>query len=201
MFAQVRPFLKWLGKYFKAYGGWRAVLLSPLFQLATLITALNYSVWLEAKWIPLAESIIPSLLGFSLGTYAILFSLINVRLKGALQGSKNLSGVTRLEEVNATFFHFIFVQVCALICAFLFSGSWAFDFFQAISPYYPQAQTMFLYVRAAGSFLGYLLLIYSFLLIVGASMVVYRLALIRDPADGPAASSNENNPADRRQGR
>lgn len=82
--AQTRAFLKHIRRYFVAYGGWKAVFLSPIFILAVLINIWNYHSWIDGSWADNAISIIPSLLGFSLGTYAILFSLITENLKFAL---------------------------------------------------------------------------------------------------------------------
>lgn len=43
---------------------------------------------------------------------------------------------------------------------------------------------LFRIAMLAGSFIGYLLLVYSFLLILAAAIAVYRIASITDPADG-----------------
>jgi len=183
MTKQLRAFRKRLASYFRAYGGWSAIFGSPLFWAAAIITSLNYSQWAESKWIETTETLVPSLLGFSLGTYAILFSLINSRLKSALRNVPSGHGPSWLEVINATFFHFIFVQVISLTWAFAFQGSVLFDAFNVIDDFFPRAASIFLVLRAIGSFIGYLLLIYSFLLTIAAALVIYRLATIRDPAD------------------
>jgi hypothetical protein len=114
--SQIKPFISRLRRYFRAYGGWEAIIRSPLFLLAVVVTGLGHSNWIDGdKWSVLSQSLIPNLLGFSLGTYAILFSLMTGRLKRALKAVKNARDVTFLEEINATFFHFIFVQVSALL--------------------------------------------------------------------------------------
>lgn len=73
-----------------------------------------------------SQSLIPNLLGFSLGTYAILFSLMTGRFKHAPRVVKNGQDVTLLNGINVTFFHVILVQVSAL-----------FDLVQAIQPHSP----------------------------------------------------------------
>ncbi|RKF23431.1 hypothetical protein D6851_02905 [Altericroceibacterium spongiae] len=184
MASQIKPFLSRLRRYFCAYGGWGAILRSPLFLLAILLTGLGYGSWSDGdRWSDLSQSLIPNLLGFSLGTYAILFSLMTGRLKRALKAVKNERGVTFLEEINATFFHFIFVQVVALLWAFLYQGSALADLAQAAKPYWPCAPTVFHIAQAAGGAVGFALLVYSISLIVASALAVYRLALIVDPAD------------------
>lgn len=151
---------------------------------ALFITALNYKNWLEPNWLSVSQSMIPSLLGFSLGTYALLFSLMSGRLKVALKSVKNPRGVPFLSEINAAFFHFIFVQVICLIWALLFEGSWLIDLTKIVEPIWPNIVTLFYYAKISGSFIGYFLLTYSILLIVASALYIYRLASITDPADG-----------------
>lgn len=178
---QVRPFARTIRRYFFAYGGWRAVFGSPFFVTALAMSAISYSLWLDQKWPSTAQSLLPNLLGFSLGTYSIVFSLITSRVKRAMRSALNQRGVSRLEEVNATFFHFIFVQVIALVWAFIYSGTAATDLVRSIAPYCSFASSFLKISRIMGSFIGYVLLLYSFLLIIGAAQAVYRLALIVDP--------------------
>lgn len=178
---QIRPFARTIGRYFFAYGGWRAIFGSPFFLAALAITVLSYSLWLDQKWPSTAQSLLPNLLGFSLGTYSIVFSLVTSRIKRAMKSALNDVGVSRLEEINATFFHFIFVQVIALAWAFLYSGTALTDLVNIVLPYYAPAYQLLKAARIIGSFTGYALLIYSFLLIIGAALAVYRLALIVDP--------------------
>lgn len=71
------------------------------------ISALGYSHWLSYDWVALSQSLIPSLLGFSQGTYSILFSIITVRLRKYMAETPGKSGASTLQQVNATFFHFI----------------------------------------------------------------------------------------------
>lgn len=185
MAGQWKTLAKWLARYFHAYGGLRGAITSPFFGGGIVITGLSYSNWLkpEPDWIEKVESLIPSLLGFSLGTYAILFSIIGSRLKGALRQIKAPHGVSYLESINATFFHFIFVQVIALMWAFLFQGSWLVDLVRLLKPHYSWVEEAGVWAFRSGSFAGFFLLVYSVLLTVAAALAVYRLALIRDPLE------------------
>ncbi|RUY31707.1 hypothetical protein EN978_07165 [Mesorhizobium sp. M7A.F.Ca.US.001.04.1.1] len=175
--------LKWLNRYRRAYGGIRGMLASPFFGLAVLITGLSYSLWVEPKWIEKAETLIPSLLGFSLGTYAIIFSIVGGRIKGALRQVSAPHGVSYLEAVNAVFFHYIFVQVVCLAWAFLYQGTWLYDLTRVLEVYVPSVKTVFLYASLTGSFIGCFLLVYSVLLMIAAALAVYRLALLKDPSE------------------
>lgn len=106
------------------------------------------------------------------------------RLKRALKAVKNRRGTNYLEEINATFFHFIFAQILCLTWAFLFDGAFVFDGFSYLAKRYSGAMEIFHFAMLTGSFVGHLLMIYSFLLILAAAIAVYRIASITDPADG-----------------
>lgn len=182
MASQFTPFISRIQRYFKAYGGWKAVWGSPLFHVALLVSIASYGNWLlNDTWSTVTQSLIPNLLGFSLGTYAILFSLMTGRLKRALRAVKNDQQVSYLDEINATFLHFILVQVVALIWAFLYRGTALADVVNLIEPHWPFIAGLFIAAKAFGGGIGFVLLIYSVTLIVGAALSVYRLALIVDP--------------------
>ena len=183
MFGQWKTFAKWLRRYFHAYGGIRGMVASPFFVLSIVIAALSYSNWLTPNWTEKVQSLIPNMLGFSLGTYAILFSIIGTRLKGALRALKAPHGVNYLESINATFFHFIFIQVLSLTWAVLFQGSWFVDVIRYFQPSYPWLDGAYRWAFRLGSFIGFFLLVYSLLLTIAAALAVYRLALIKDPQE------------------
>lgn len=182
MASQFGPFAIRIRRYFQVYGGWGAIFRSPLFILSVCLTAISYDSWWRTDgWSSTSQSLIPNLLGFSLGTYAILFSLMTGRLKRALKAVKNDKGVTFLDEINATFFHFIFVQVTALLWAFIYRGTVLSDLTQTVKPYWPCAEAAFRVMQSTGGFVGLAMLLYSIALIIAAALAVYRLALIVDP--------------------
>ena len=184
MASQIKPFLSRIKRYYQDYGGWEAIFRSPLFLLAVLLAGVGYGNWFHSDdWLALSQSLIPNLLGFSLGTYAILFSLMTGRLKSALKAVKNDRGVSYLYEINATFFHFIFVQVIALLWAFLYQGTALFDLAQVIQHHWESSEVAFRITHTLAGGIGYFFLIYSVLLVVAAALAVYRLAVIVDPSD------------------
>lgn len=183
MASQFKPFISRIKRYLSAYGGWEAIFRSPLFLISLALTAIGYANWLNDQWSSVSQALIPNLLGFSLGTYAILFSLMTSRLKRALKAVRNDRGTSYLDEINATFFHFIFIQVTALLWAFVYRGTALRDLLQEAATRWDGATDLFGVLYATGGFIGHLLLIYSIALIIGAALAVYRLALIVDPTD------------------
>jgi hypothetical protein len=181
LFAQYKGLWGTLKRYLYHYGGLRAVVTSPLFLLSIVVAALDYDTVIHRGWVVRAEAMIPSLLGFSLGTYAILFSILSGPIRQALQRLEASPGVSYLQMINATFFHFIFVQILALLWAFLYGGTALTDLANAYGPSMPAIATVVGAVSFAGSYAGYFLLVYSFLLVFGSALAVYRLAGIKEP--------------------
>jgi len=176
-----RTFFRLISRYFSDYGGWRGLLLSPFLHVGILIAAASYSVWTTPRWSDIVTGIIPNLLGFSLGTYALLFSLMSTRMKQALKHLRNQAGKPYLDEINATFFHFIVIQALSLMWAILMKSSLVYDLAVAASAPDIVLDAVDLANHAAG-FIGYVLLNYSLALVIASSIAVYRLARIVDPS-------------------
>lgn len=113
-------------KYWIAYGGFKAIGQSPYFRISLLIAFLfifgNTKNWFD---IPLA--VLPNILGFSVGSYAILLALGNSDFWKLLT-KKDDNEVTPYMEINATFVHFIIMQLIAIMMA-LFSKLFCLDGF------------------------------------------------------------------------
>ena len=115
-------------EYWKAYGGWKALGNSPYLHVSVVIGGI--CCWrLGSAWVQLAIDIIPTMMGFSLAGYAIMIA------SGEEGFRQMLSGTTPSDKapstfmvVNATFFHFVFLQfsviIFALISKALECGAW-----------------------------------------------------------------------------
>lgn len=106
-----------LSLYWKRYGGIRALVLSPYFGLAALLTIISAVMAPCEKWHETALGILPNLLGFSIGGFAVLLVFSSDRFlklitEGGSQGSLFL-------KTNVIFVHFILVQVLGIITALL----------------------------------------------------------------------------------
>lgn len=107
--------------YWKAYGGLTAVLLSPYFHLSILLGVACYPYkevegW---KWWDIPIETIPSVIGFSLGGYAIFLGLGDERFKSILGGNDetNEGRPSPFISLNTAFLHFIVIQLFALLLA------------------------------------------------------------------------------------
>lgn len=114
---------KSLAIYWSSYGGWSALLHSPYFHISILISLICYPAWIEEQkdwvWYNICLSVIPNLLGFTLGGYAMLLAFGNESFCALLADDDGDGKPSPFLAVNATFIHFILIQVLALVIAVL----------------------------------------------------------------------------------
>ena len=174
-----------VGRYWKDYGGWKDFFASPLLHLSVLISGASYSAWLKPDWVELPLSLLPNLLGFSLGAYALIFSLANERLLGALSAQPKHGGPTLLRVINATFLHFILVQTAAIIFALSQKSTLLVDLVGLLNiDRNTKSEAQRYMTTTAGAF-GYWLTVYAIVLLVGAAIAAYRLAIMSGKAATP----------------
>lgn len=104
-------------KYWKWYGGAAAVFRSRYFGMAIIVAILGYLIsLLHSAWWDVFLSIIPNLLGFSIGAYALVIGLGNEKFLLIITGSsaKDKASASPFLSVSATFVHFIIVQTIAI---------------------------------------------------------------------------------------
>lgn len=110
-------------RYWGAYGGWAAVLRSRYFHMALAITPFCWGSWSEPLWWDTVIGVLPNLLGFTLGGFAIFVGFGDERFKASLAApERDPEKPTVYRELCATFVHFIFVQVIALVLALVSKG-------------------------------------------------------------------------------
>ncbi len=163
--------------YWRTYGGPSALATSPYFHLAFVLTAMSFGKWCYRNWWDTVIDVLPNVLGFTLGGYAILVGfgddkfrkLLIARPSTKVSNSANESPYMR---VSATFVHFLAVQTSALIVALLASS-----LEEGLKPCRVET-TGVEPVRAlelALSFGGYLLFMYSLTLVLAATLHVFRM--------------------------
>lgn len=99
--------------YWKVYGGVTQIFLSPYFLGAGLLWAFLAPFWRNVEdgrfpWLEYSISIVPSMLGFSIGAIAILMAFSNEKFLKLIR--QNGSEDSYLINVFVAFFHFILVQ-------------------------------------------------------------------------------------------
>lgn len=116
--AQYRGLFSDLSKVYRIYGGIPSVLGSPYLHAAILISLMCSPFWWACGWWELPIAVLPNLIGFTLGGYAILLAFGDEEFKKVLSGSENSEDSLYL-AASATFAHFIFIQIIALMLSII----------------------------------------------------------------------------------
>lgn len=155
---------KMVTKYWTVYGGWPALLKSPFLWIAIIFSLITAPAWLELDekgvrvWSQLPLSIIPNILGFSMGGMAIMLSFT---------GSKVFSHITQdgkddsyFLKVVSAFFHFITAQTLAIFLGLICR----------------------VYSFVALSFIGYVVMCYALLIALATASQLFNTARVANLA-------------------
>jgi hypothetical protein len=142
--------------YWINYGGFEEIYKSAYFKISIILSIILSIFGNTSCWFDLPLSILPNILGFSIGAYAILLALGNSNFWKILSQKENNNPKTPFMEINASFVHFIFIQILAIIFALIAK----FLIFKSI-----------IFV-----FLGLFLMIYAILSALASTLVILKLA-------------------------
>jgi hypothetical protein len=190
---------KLFGRYWRLYGGTRALVTSPYLHLALVVSASCYAVWSVSGWWQTVQGILPNLLGFTLGGYALVMGLGSDKFRKLISGPRKLKpqdakeGASLFLRMSANFVHFVLVQVMALLAAILAGsmnahappGSW-------IAALLGQRLT---HVACLGVwFCGFTLFVYALLSALAATMAVFRFTQWIDEFNQTGGEEEESEP-------
>jgi len=108
-----------VGYYFSAYGGWSALFKSKYFWCAAIFTVAMAPYWLSQAWWNDVLDVIPNLLGFTLGGYAMLLAFGNEKFQKILAEVNDGEEFSAFVDLNVAFVHFIVLQVVSILLALL----------------------------------------------------------------------------------
>ena len=123
-----------IGRYWRAYGGFTELLTSPYFYASIIITGILFPAWSQLGWWDDVLSIMPNMLGFSLGGFALWMSIGSEKFRNFLAEQDEQCGECKacksnnvctnddpseFTMINAIFLHFIILQVVATIFAMI----------------------------------------------------------------------------------
>lgn len=168
-------------RYWKAYGGFKAVITSPYVHCSIFVSVLVRSEWLTGDWTSAVLNTLPGLLGFALGGYAILLGFSDEGFRSRLAGRKTDSdpGPSPFILINATFVHFILIQILAILLAVVAGADSVASTFASILS--AVCLNDFYDVLAATvRFAGYTLFVYAWFLAAAVTMSIFRLSCTYD---------------------
>ena len=108
------------GVLFQIYrdaGGFRFVLATPYIYLALALCFLLYDRSQSTDWSMIAISVFPSLIGFSLATFAIVLALFGAERLQILSTPRQGQSASPISKLTALIVHSSLVQLSALLIA------------------------------------------------------------------------------------
>ena len=106
-------------RYWREYGGWKALVFSPYFHAAVGLTLLLAHYWQNEPWWDVALSVLPNIIGFALGGYAIWLGFGDEEFRHKISERPAEGGASPYMQVSAAFAHFVIVQILALLGALI----------------------------------------------------------------------------------
>jgi len=173
--------------YWKVYGGASGVVFSPYFWASILLSLVCLPICLEPKWWEIPKNILPSLIGYSIAGFSLWLSFGSDSFKKAF-ASKKRNGHSYYLGVTTTFFHFVLVQIIALLLAIIAEAKPLL----AMSRCWPVVPTSWIpvfrhiwpYATRIGWFLSFWCFLYSLLLCLAALLALYKVTKIYDAVIG-----------------
>lgn len=162
-------------RYWTSYGGFRSLLKSPYFWMALIITLFLYPTWSQPGWWNDVITIMPSLLGFSLGGYALWLAIGDDDFRKLISGSRTDGKPSPYMTVNATFAHFIILQIIATIIAII-AKSYYFKLSEDNPLFILTTYKAFQIICGTGYFFGYFIFIYALLSALAATLALFRVS-------------------------
>jgi hypothetical protein len=160
--------------YWRSYGGSAALIRSPFLWAAVFITGLLYPKWSQPLWWNDVLSIMPNMLGFTLGGYAMWMAIGDDKFRTLISGERPSGTPSPYMTVNALFVHFILLQITAILLALV---AQAYDFpLPPDSVFRNALDGSFYTLVSIGSFLSYFVFIYAILSALAATLALLRVS-------------------------
>jgi hypothetical protein len=108
-------------RYWNLYGGWSALIRSPYLHVSVLLSVI-LNVCPSANFDPASQtlSVLPNVLGFTVGALAIILALSSSEFFAYMIDNGKEDSLFMM--TIASFVHFIVVQIAAILCALIGSA-------------------------------------------------------------------------------
>lgn len=163
--------LRSLRLVYVSHGGLRAIFRSGYFWCSLTLTALCWPSVISESWKSAAMGSLPTLAGFSIAAYAILFAVLDERSRRALAAPEpDLDNRSPLLVIVGIVTHAVITQIITLLYAFCFDQKPLPMLITCVN-----AKV----VNAIFSGIGLFLFVYSVTLILASILTLFRVLEIR----------------------
>lgn len=162
-------------EYFYIYGGLKPLIRSASFLISIIATLISVKIWLTDEWWLIPISVLPNIIGFSIGGYAILVSFGDDKFKEGISGKDpGETDESPYMHFNASMVHAIITQIISVVLALLFKGV-------SFISYYEMSKSggwhFLMYVPGiAVSFVCYFVFLYSLFLLIPMALNIFEVA-------------------------
>lgn len=163
--------------YWKCYGGWKSLRNSPYVLAALMLVLPTQNRWQHGEWWDVVLGVLPNLLGFSIGAFAIFLSFGDEEFRSTIAGDGKNGKSSPYINFCASFFHFVLVQAGALLYAVIAESqpTKALDLANCCE------EIVNFFALPLWCF-GYFLFLYSITLCVATTAAIFRIARNYDRA-------------------
>lgn len=153
---------------YRSHGGPKTLVKSAYFWIAGAISILTWRRATDETWATIAQSILPTLAGFSIASFAILFAILDTRARQALRApAAQLNNRSPLLVLASSVTHAVLVQVTTLLYSIVFASKP----FPVLEGYGGVATVLTLIASA----FGLLLLLYAVILVIATALTVFKI--------------------------
>jgi hypothetical protein len=179
MFNQYKGVASIFKDYWVAYGGLEKLTGSPYLHAAVMLLILTVQTWSGywrsgssdmSGWWDQSISVLPNLLGFTLGGFAIFIGFGDEKFRALLAQPAHDSIVNDYVALCAHFVHFIVVQALALLTAIVAKSLYFY------TPIVDPIRDWLPWINAIFGAFGYGLFLYALTSVLAATMHVFRIA-------------------------
>lgn len=163
--------IKSLRLVYASHGGPSAVLRSAYFWSSVIIAVLCWRSVAPESWKQPSMAVLPTLAGFSIAAYAILFAVLDEPSRKALSAPEpDLGNRSPLLMIVGTVTHALIVQVAAILYTFCFDQKPFSAYIECIDSNK---------INAIFSAIGLFFFIYSIFLVLASVLTLFRVLEIR----------------------
>lgn len=140
------------------------------FWVACAVWALAAPAWLAHDWPDQVLGVLPNLLGFTLGGFAIFLGFGGDGFK-RLMSESGREGISTYESVSAAFIYFVVFQLTALLWALVAKAAYRITAPNWLAELLPLDALALL-----GAAVGYWLFVYSLMIVLRAAIRVFKMS-------------------------
>lgn len=167
-----------LGLLYREYGGIWSALRSGYLRCAVLGTFIAAFGKIDFEWSDVTTSVMPSITGFTIAAFALIFAVLSPEQIKLLYPSEN-DEKSPLLGIMSSIVHAVVVQALSLILASMVKFTdWSGTFIYKIIISFPCLNNIICFLHKTIAVLGIFLTIYGLILVLAAVLSIFRMSSI-----------------------